>query len=404
MTRHRLITIDAEGRSLTATFVDGVQSDVVHDLRPLASSGQADPSFDIPTWVIVPGQDVLLRLIDLPPGAEVKAASTLPFLLEDDVASGVEGLHFALGTAVSSGQRSVGVVGRDKMKSWLTQLDVAGLSTDVIVPDYFAIPKSDKNAVIVFRSDVAIISLPNGTGFSAEVSLADNILPAIVASFPAREIEVYGKASDIARIQKCLPEFVVIKQAPFSENDFLQAAYRRLEGRIDLNLRQGAFARGRQWKLNLQPWRRAAALFLAFAGLAAVYQFAAGVRYNIEAEKAMTEADRIARAVLPASTRLVNPRAQVKAHLESMRSGSSDNFIQLSELLAESLKASGDGALEAIQFDHARGTVAASVTVPTYDAIEKLKTEIKGRGAIVEDGEARQSGPFIVSEISVSLP
>ena len=88
----------------------------------LTASGRA--LADVPAdradqvWAVVPGGDVLMRRVEIPARSDAQARAALPYLLEDDVAVELDGLHFAMGPAGGDGRRPVAVVSKTKMDIW----------------------------------------------------------------------------------------------------------------------------------------------------------------------------------------------------------------------------------------------------------------------------------------------
>jgi len=395
MTRRRIIMLSDDDAALTGEF-SGTVLDRVYDGWP--SRDQTE----IETILVVPGQEVVSHLVELPPGSETKTQSTLPFLLEEEVASPLDEAHFALGPP-SAGKRLAVVVSRAEISGWVTVLAEHGLADAQIVADHQALSSHTDRTVLIHRGAVILAALPDGRGFAVDAALAAPVLASTFAD-QRSSIDVYGQPQHVAEIKRLLPNADIAPLPELQPRDLLGLVNQKLDAGAVMNLRQGAFAVRRRWTPVLQTWRRAAVLALTLAGLAVAQQAVAAWRLSAGADEALAAAERIARETLPPSTRLVNARAQMKAYVESLRGGSSEEFLMLGNALAESIAATGSGSIDALRFDGSERRLAATVAVPSYDALAKLKAALAARGALMAEGEARQSGAVLLSDITVSLP
>jgi general secretion pathway protein L len=395
MTRRRIIMVSADGTALTGEYSGGVLGDV-HEGWPKPDQSKVE------TILVVPGHEVITHLIDLPPGSEAKAHAALPFLLEEDVASPLDDAHFALGPP-STGTRLAAVVSRAAMSGWIAQLAEHGLNDARIVPDHAGLPAYADRAIVIYSGASILAALPDGRTFAVDSAMAGPVLAAAFADHRL-SINVYGRSQHLAEIRRLLPNAEVAPLPELQPRDLLGLVSQKIDSGAALNLRQGAFAVRWRWTPMLRNWRRAAAMALIFAGLAVAQQAVAAWRFGAGADAALAMAERIARETLPPSTRLVNARAQMKAYVDSLRGGSSEEFLMLGNALAESLTATGSGSLEALRYERTERRLASTVAVPSYDALAKLKAVLAARGATMTEGEARQTGAALVSDITVSLP
>ena len=83
--------------------------------------------------VVVPGQDVLLTAAVVPSRNRQRIVEALPYILEDQLASDVDELHFAVGARVRDGTVPAAVVAHERMAHWLAQLRSVGIDPDELV-------------------------------------------------------------------------------------------------------------------------------------------------------------------------------------------------------------------------------------------------------------------------------
>lgn len=133
-----------------------------------------DRSWDGPTTVLVPSEDVLTLTVDLPFPTRAQRLTHLPFAVEDAVAEPLATLHFALGMEVAPRRHIAGVVRHTRMQSWLTLLAGADLGPAVLVPDALTLPMPSSGVWVVRTDgDRALVRTDNGAGFALPVTMLE---------------------------------------------------------------------------------------------------------------------------------------------------------------------------------------------------------------------------------------
>src|SRR5207248_2821984 len=98
-------------------------------------------------------------LLDAPQVSAQRAqlAKAVPFALEDQLASPVEDLHFALPERLTPGHVVVAVVARRVLRDWLAKLATHGIRADALVPETLALPLQDGAATLLIENDRALV-------------------------------------------------------------------------------------------------------------------------------------------------------------------------------------------------------------------------------------------------------
>lgn len=317
-------------------------------------------------WVLVSGAAVTTHTVVLPAEANPrKIAAAAAFALEDDLADDPADLHFALGGPTGD-KRRVAVASHDVMGLWVSRIAALGLRADLLVPDYLVISKSPAayDGLVLAKSDTG--------GFAAEADLAGYLLES------APDAPLHLSAAGL-----------------------LQDAYAALQTAVPVNLLQGRYAPRRDWAALARPWRRvgmlaASVTLAALAGLAIE-----GARLNYQAEATTARAETAFRAALPEVKRVVNPRAQMRAYLQSANLSGSAGFLALSEVLVGAASVVQDAEITTLRFDGKRGEIAATFSLPSFEAVERVKGELTSRGGLVQEGGARQDGSRILADMTV---
>jgi len=133
-----------------------------------------DRSYSGPTTVLVPSEDVLTVVVDLPFATRAQRIAALPFALEDAVAEPLATLHFALGTEVAPRRHIAGVVRHARMQGWIARLTEADLDPAILMPDAMALPLPPEGVWVVrIDGDRCLVRTDNGVGFALPLSALD---------------------------------------------------------------------------------------------------------------------------------------------------------------------------------------------------------------------------------------
>ena len=120
---------DASGRALSAANAGAPAPTTIARARGIV--------------VLVPAEAVVLFEADAVTQRRAQLVKAMPFALEDQLASPVEDLHFALAGRGSADRILVGVVARATLRGWIDALTQLGIRADAMVPESLALPVRD---------------------------------------------------------------------------------------------------------------------------------------------------------------------------------------------------------------------------------------------------------------------
>src|SRR4249919_952046 len=123
---------DAQGRALSGTNAAAPPPAAIAGARHVIA--------------LVPSEQVVLLETDAVSARRAQLAKAIPFALEDQLASPVEELHFALPERGAGARLGVAVVARAVLRGWIGTLDHQGIRADAIVPDALALPQPSDGA------------------------------------------------------------------------------------------------------------------------------------------------------------------------------------------------------------------------------------------------------------------
>ena len=278
---------DAAARWIVADSNGTVKTQVT--TGTLAEAHGAVP--DLPVIALAPGGDVATMNVDLPIKSGSKLRAAVPYALEDQLATDIDELHFAMGAHRESGLLPVAVVDRHAMDGWLEQLQDAGVQPYRIVADYHGVQRVP-NTVTMFATSSAVmlndgadlefaiegVQPSDALGFAglledtqaAETSAAESESETAdgddePASAAARHLVAW---CDAAAAEKYQHDFNALRSELASVDVHLMDddGFARLAATIaagaGVNLLQGSYGKKTEIAGILKPWRIAAGLLV----------------------------------------------------------------------------------------------------------------------------------------------
>ena len=338
-----------------------------------------------PAVVLVPTENVLILVVDLPLLTRAKRIAALPFAVEDRVAEPIEELHVALGAEVAPGRFLVGIVRHDVMRLWTLRLIEAELDRAMMVPDAVGLPvPGDESWSIDMAGTRAMVRRPDASGFA----------------LPVAHLEAAWRAAGA-------PSCIAYGDAP---PPALDAASARIEAeplaaRLTvpaLDLRQGPYARPRAAAHPL--WKR-------IAMIAAI---------GASAHGAVAAADTIALANI-ANTREAEARALVAGVAPGMAVGDDlstavadlvpastavpGTFLPLMARVSRALQSAGSPvSVRSLAFDGNAGTLVIDVQSADIAGLQRIGGAISATGLIAEAGAASVDEGQATGTFTVRMP
>lgn len=281
---------------------------------------------------VVPGTEVTIHWLDLADGlAPAQAAAAARLMLADASADPLGQMHVAVGRP-EHGLTPVALAPNGLMAEWVAS------DPDIVIPSPFLIQAPDQGFL---RRGVGGAYDYRGpaAAFSAEPALAD----LLIGDAPVADADEADLALGI------------------------DAAFERPA----INLRQGAFARRRQWKVDRGNVRRVVLLALGLVAISLILQIAAILRYSLAADRLEAQAAEAAASSPAGSDR---------------RPG----FVPIASILFDSVRATPNVELSRVDY-RPDGSLSAIVMVDSPATLAAFRRHVEASGLSVEQGTI-QSG------------
>ncbi|MEM8921066.1 MAG: type II secretion system protein GspL, partial [Pseudomonadota bacterium] len=335
--------------------------------------------------LVLPGEMVTARAVVLSARSEKQAVSIAPFAIEDELASDIEDVHVALGAAAATdgSKRYVYAVDETLLQDWLSTFSGVSLRPDIATPDYLLVP-GDDDVLLGGRVGGRTLLRHGGWGAAIDDALKTDAVRAIIAR---AEQDADSSAIDGFQAQE-------------SEEARLDALAEQAAKTNGVNLLQGAYAARKQTNIDWRQWRAPSALAASAAMAFIALNVAEGAALNEKAKQLNAETATTLRAAFPEITRVVNPRAQLRAATQTGGVGDPD-FLILSSMIASALDGVSDLSLESLRFDAQGGEIRMSVTFGAYDDFETFKEALQAAGGETTEGGSRQVGNRRIGDITI---
>lgn len=231
---------------------------------------------------LIPAADALVTRVRLPKISSAKLRHSLPFALEEQLATDLEGQHFALGrsheTVSDAGTAAldvpVAVIGRERLATWLELLRAAGAEPAALHLAEDCIAAKPGDVIVWLKRDAELyLRAPSGVGAAATIEELPVVLDLLLGDSPRQSLglQVFADAelgTDLRARVTTQFEALAASLArvswlpnPGDTTGWLAAQWRLAE---PINLLQGEFTPKRTGGLIAGRWRLAAALAAAW--------------------------------------------------------------------------------------------------------------------------------------------
>jgi general secretion pathway protein L len=253
------------------------------------------------------------------------------------------------------------------MASWVERLASAGFEWAPIVPETLLLPVPEEGVIRYDRDDVSLFRA-TAEAFAIEPDIAE----LIVAGRP------------LARVDDAVVE----------------AGMRDLVEDPLLDLRQGAFARRRRWRVDPVVVRRAAMLVVAILLVTLAIQLASILRYTLAADALEAETRRVAAHALPRNPGVTNPSVELGDRLVQLRGGGA-GYAEASAALFGAIKAVPNVELNALSFSP-DGSLRATLAADNPAILDEVARRVETGGFRAELGPPRNGGGRRVADLIVT--
>ena len=368
--------------------------------QSLESFGELKDKFPAAKLIaLVPSTDCLVSTVAIPTQQRRQQIKAIPFALEEQIATDIEDMHFAIGARREDGLLSVTAVAKNKMQFWNDCLEQAGLSCSIMQP-MSSLLEAPNDAWSIFKLNELFLVNQNGncwTGAEAEVSmllslsiqqLADDKQPALL----------YWSEDDTPSWINGLGLEVSNQKL----NNAEQALLNRFD-RTQTNLLQGEFSSKQDWNAGWQVWRKVA----VFAMVAVLLKFTmmGFDLYSLSDKNAsmQTEMERQYHLIAPGARITKNLERQMRQLIKQKQGGQNQNssFLMMLSLVGEGLSKIPGIKPTNLNYDGKKGEIRIDVLVSNLPQLDQLKSHLSNKGLLIEVGAASAQGSSYSGRLTI---
>lgn len=353
---------------------------------------------------LVPGEDVMLFLADIPSRSLQKVQQAAPFLLEDKLAEDVENLHFAAGLR-DTGNHLVAVTRQERMRHWLDEIGKAGLQPAQVVAETSALPVPADSVTVVLDGAYALARFPDGSGFTAERESAPGLLKRKLtnANGTSMKVVIYATESDDGPGFAAALDGIAETSHQLLKDGLLPLLATGLRQQRGLNLLQAAFQLRSDLQEHWRVWRVALVLAAACLVLLLVQQGMGYVRLRHQAADLQNQVDQLLSQAMPGSK--ISPgteETRMKQLLGQLQGGSdAGSLLPLLDALGAGVAA--NSSIQIIAVNYQGGSLQAQLQAGDVGALDGLKAALSGKPGITANLDSvNASGSQVTGRITLS--
>lgn len=346
----------------------------------------ADVPFKQATTVLLPNTDVTLLSTLIPSHQRQRIVQALPYALEEQLATDVDSLHFAVGMQNKTSQQvTAAVISHTRFQAYLDVVQQAGVHAHQFVPDVLAVPLPETGWGLWISDDKALVRSATQQGFGCETTQLTVWLQAAMEDESPAQLVLYRGNEPINLTALHALGIPIVEQV------HTDSALAWLAQGLDtqrLNLLQGNY-RPQQGQLVQQLWQwRWTALLLLLWGAWSLGQVWWETLQLQEQRQTLNHAiNAIYKQTYPQTRRIVNARVQMQQKLNALHAQVSQpaqttGFLPAFLRLAPVFQQIKEFDIQTIQYRQSQFDLR--VQLPNLQVLTRLKQQLQQQQFEVE--------------------
>nr|WP_218113501.1 type II secretion system protein GspL [Vibrio sp. Scap16] len=350
---------------------------------------------------LLPGNECLIKRVEIPKGAARQFDSMLPFLLEDEVAQDIEDLHLTILDKDATHATVCGVE-REWLKQALEQFREANIVFRKVLPDTLAVPLEEQGISALQIDQHWLLRQGN---YQA-VSISEAWLPMFLQSDwvvvddeekPATIFSYTSMPSDDVQQQSG-----VEWQAKPAELVMSLLSQQAITSSV--NLLTGTFKTKSSFSKYWRVWQKVAIAACLLVAVIVTQQVLKVQQYEAQAEAYRMESERIFRTVLPGKQRIPTVSYLKRQMNDEAKkyggSGDGDSLLGWLALLPETLGQVKSIEVESIRYDGNRSEVRLQAKSSDFQHFETARVKLEEKFT-VEQGPLNRNGDAVFGSFTL---
>ena len=350
---------------------------------------------------LLPGNECLIKRVEIPKGAARQFDSMLPFLLEDEVAQDIEDLHLTILDKDASHATVCGV-DREWLKQALEQFREANIIFRKVLPDTLAVPFEEQGISALQIDQHWLLR----QGHYQAVSISEAWLPMFLQS----DWVVAGEEEQATTIfsYTAMPSDDVQQQSGVEWQakpaELVMSLLSQQAITSSVNLLTGTFKTKSSFSKYWRVWQKVAIAACLLVAVIVTQQVLKVQQYEAQAEAYRAESERIFRAVLPGKQRIPTISYLKRQMNDEAKkyggSGEGDSLLGWLALLPETLGQVKSIEVESIRYDGNRSEVRLQAKSSDFQHFETARVKLEEK-FVVEQGPLNRNGDAVFGSFTL---
>ncbi|MFA0000372.1 type II secretion system protein GspL [Vibrio lentus] len=350
---------------------------------------------------LLPGNECLIKRVEIPKGAARQFDSMLPFLLEDEVAQDIEDLHLTILDKDASHATVCGV-DREWLKHALELFREANIIFRKVLPDTLAVPFEEQGISALQIDQHWLLR----QGHYQAVSISKAWLPMFLQS----DWVVAGEEEQATTIfsYTAMPSDDVQQQSGVEWQakpaELVMSLLSQQAITSSVNLLTGTFKTKSSFSKYWRVWQKVAIAACLLVAVIVTQQVLKVQQYEAQAEAYRAESERIFRAVLPGKQRIPTISYLKRQMNDEAKkyggSGDGDSLLGWLALLPETLGQVKSIEVESIRYDGNRSEVRLQAKSSDFQHFETARVKLEEK-FVVEQGPLNRNGDAVFGSFTL---
>ncbi|MBH78987.1 MAG: hypothetical protein CMQ49_00570 [Gammaproteobacteria bacterium] len=339
--------------------------------------------------LLVPGEHILAVSCEVPGRSTGQIRRALPFVVEEFLATDIEGMHLAAGSIRRGESVRCNLIDKELLQGWLDCLVELQLAAGSMVSEAELLPCEADQVSVLFDGDSVVVKTLADSATIDRPNLA-----LALGSINAAQVRLLnGTLTDLEAGQLDGDVEVIDDNGERVDSMLAYSAARWSAQPDHINMLQGVYAAKKPQNTHWLQWRSVAALAAAWLLVGFLSIAAQGIWASLRADTLEQASEDLYRDIFPTERRITNVRRQMSGKLRSGGTGSGDlGFSEYLSALAGVVDRKV--VVSSLNFTQARGELAADLVLRSYQELELLKESLDQRGVtvVITSAEQQEAG------------
>ncbi len=347
------------------------------------------------TIVIVPATQVSYKRVGTPAKQVKQIQRAVPYMIEEQLASPVDQLHFAYGKRDKNGEVDVYWATHRQMEQWLDWFEQAEVKVDAVVSELALLKAAEDASEVYLFDNTALVSNTDGSRWACQRDLFSMLWQSEHPSSDDDEIAAEQAALRVfhsGELESFWSEQQQIFSQALTDADLLQLLVQQFS-RDSVNLLQQNYTPKKESNLQLKKYRPMATMFAAALVVFLGYQ---GSQYFVlkkENTVLQEQASSLFRKVFSKRPRAGSILGQTQRLAKRGQSSSTQGlFLSLLEKFSGQLANVSQIKTTSITFDNKKSELRVDVLAPDYQTLNSFKDALLKSGLKVDMSSASAQG------------